>query len=313
MPRNWWEIPTTVIDGRTKEGAAQFEQIMCQIWHFELETLVHLPFMLRAATDRRYDYSRISCLKASRGLIRRWMFMRAGYGKTFVSNLVEFQAFTAAITLLLGLLGPAHTITDPVVLKERYEDLQLVETVVQILEGVKRFGTTSSSVHVVDQSISVIRTLQGVLRNEGNSSGNLRLSIQHFGTISIARCGTVQSLEGERMIGANPRSDLTSMEVNPLHQFGRSESTPSATEAGSTSTSMPVPASQEYQSVNGDGEIMNGNGAWMTNTVLQFTSSQFPTFEAQAMDSTTEWPFHESDIMLCDSLLNTDVEGNWDF
>jgi hypothetical protein len=313
MPRSWWEIPTIVLDGRTKEGAAQFEQMMCQIWHFELETLVHLPFMLRAATDRRYDYSRISCLKASRGLISRWMFMRKCYGTTFVSNLVEFQAFTAAITLLLGLLGPAHTITDPVVLKERYEDLQLVETVVQVLEAVKQFGTTTSSVHVVDQSISVIRTLQGVLRNEGNPSGNLRLAIQHFGTISIARCGTVQTLEGERMIGANPRSDLTSMEVNPLHQAGRSKSIPSATGAGPTSTSMPVPTSEGYQSINSEGDVMNGNRTWMTNTVLQFTSSQFPTFEAQSMDSTTEWPFHESDIMLFDGLLNTDVEGNWNF
>jgi len=238
------------------------------------------------------------------------MSMREVHSTTFVSKLVEFQAFTAAITLLLGLLGPTHTITDPVVLKERYEDLQLVERVVQILEGLRRYGT---GVHVVNQSISVIRTLQGVLRNEGNSSGNLRLSIPHFGTVSIARGGTVQSLEGERILGANPRSDVMSMEVNPSLQAGPSNSTPSAIEAASTWTSMSIPRSQKYQSVNGDGDAMNGNSAWMENTVLQFTSSQFPSFEADTMNSATEWPFQESDIMFYGSLLNTYVEGNWNF
>jgi hypothetical protein len=66
--------------------------------------------------------------------------------------------------------------------------------------------------------------------------------------------------------------------------------------------------SQDYRTANGSGEI-----AWVNNTVLQFSSSQFPTFEAQGMDSTTEWPpFQESDILLFNSLLDTDVSVNWD-
>ena len=311
LPQTWWEIPTNVITGRTEEAASEFERVMCQIMHFELKTLVHLPFMLRAATDRRYHYSHVSCLSASRGLIKTWMFMREAYGTTFVSNLVEFQAFTAAITLLLGLLGTIPTISDPAVLKERYEDQQLVETVIQILEGLKQYGT---NVHVITQSISVIRTLQGVLRNEGNSSGNLRLDIPHFGTISVARGGTVQSLEGERILGANPRSDVASSEVHSL----RSNPSPSGSGAGpaSSSTSTSLPRGQEYQSLNAaDGEaITTDNAAWMNNnTVLQFTSSQFPTFETSAMDSAADWQFQESDVILFNSLVNTDVEGNWDF
>jgi hypothetical protein len=34
----------------------------------------------------------------------RWMFIRSAYDRTLFSNLIEFHAFTAAITLLLGLL-----------------------------------------------------------------------------------------------------------------------------------------------------------------------------------------------------------------
>lgn len=65
--------------------------------------------------------------------------------------------FTAAITLLLGLIGPSHTTTNPIVVRERTENMQLVETVVQILEGLKGCGT---GVEVVNQSISVIRSLK---------------------------------------------------------------------------------------------------------------------------------------------------------
>ena len=50
----------------------------------------------------------------------------------------------------------------------------------------------------------------------------------------------------------------------------------------------------------------------MENTILQFTSSMFPTFETPEMNSTMEWPFQEGDTMFYDSLLTTDVEGNWD-
>jgi hypothetical protein len=195
------------------------------------------------------------------------------------------------------------------VLKERQEDLQLVETVVQVFEGMKQYGT---GVHVVSQSISVIHTLLGIVRNEGNSSGILRIAIPHFGTISVARGGTVQSLEGERILGANPRSQSIPMQGKSPLQALRSNSSTSSTGAGSTGPSMSAPKQKEYQSLGGTVDV-NGNDAAMQNTVLQFTSSQFPTLDAQVVDPTTGWPFQESDMMFFDSLLNTDVAGNWDF
>ncbi len=63
--------------------------------------------------------------------------------------------------------------------------------------------------------------------------------------------------------------------------------------------------------MNNDGNVMGDNGLGMQNNVLQFTSSQFPIFDAQVMDNTTGWQFQESDMMFFDSLLNNDVAGNW--
>lgn len=326
MPRTWWELPATVLTDRTEEAASQFDRLLCQIWHFELESLVHLPFMLRAATDRRYEYSRVSCLSASRGLIRRWMVIRQSHGSSFVCNIVEFQAFIAAVTLLLGILGPTFSTSDPVVLRERADDAALVETVVGILEELKEYG---SGVHVVNQSISIIRTLQGILRNEGSASGNLKLSIPHFGTISVARSGAVKSLDGERILGAAPRPDetVTSLGVSSILQGGRHNSAPSSSSSPSINSRdsniangwkpMPLhtpPVVSGYDNMNGNGGATSSNGAWSTQPILQFTSSQFPTLEKTGMEGATdEWPFQESDILLFDSLAYTDVEGNWDF
>lgn len=312
MPQTWWEMPTGAVAVRTQEASTQFERLMCQIWHFELSTLVHLPFMLRAAVDRRYEYSRISCLSASRALIKRWMVTREIHGLSLFSNLTEFQAFTATITLLLGLLGPAHSTVDPGIMKERHEDLELVETAVQTLERLKQRGT---GVHMVNQSISVIRTLQGVLRNGPNSSGNLCLEIPHFGTIIIAHSGTVQSIEGERVLGATSGSSVPSLGARP--PLLASQSKPrSETGTGPGWNLDATSRSQDHQSINDDGENMNGNDAWMNemnDTILQFKSSQFPSFEAPTLNHDAEWSLQDSDTFLFDSLINADVEGNWDF
>lgn len=88
----------------------------------------------------------------------------------------------------MELLGPMRAIANPVVARERSEDLKLVDTVVQILETLKRYGT---GVQLVTQSTSAIRTLQAVVCNEGRSSGDLRVEIPHFGAVRIARSGAV--------------------------------------------------------------------------------------------------------------------------
>lgn len=61
------------------------------------------------------------------------------------------------------------------------------------------------------------------------------------------------------------------------------------------------------------GEAMGDNAMGVDHTVLQFTSCHFPALENSSMNDLTEWPFQESDTIYFDSLLNTDVEGNWNF
>lgn len=276
---------------------------MCQIWHFELATLVHLPFMLRAATDRRYEYSHVSCLNASRNLIKRWISIREIHDTLLFSNLLEFEAFTAATTLLLGLLSP-QTSTNQEVLQERYEDSQLIETIIQNFERLKQHGAGMS---VGTQSISVIRTLQRFLHGE-NLSDRLRLEIPFFGVIRIARSGAVQPLEGDRIVGANACQNTSFL--------GASQSTMSSsmTRTDCTPNFISRPRKEMFREMLGDEESYAGNGVGREDTTLQISGGHFQLPEASGIQDgldTSEWSFQESDMIFFDSLVNTDLVGNW--
>ncbi|KGO48434.1 Transcription factor, fungi [Penicillium expansum] len=146
-----------------------------------------------------------------------------------------------------------------------------------------------------------------------DSSGSLRLEIPHFGTISITRSGTVQSLEGDRILGANPHPRATLTGVRPPFETRGFDSAHPQTTTGPTSTLVSAPGSQGHRNANMGGETMDDNAMGMNDTVLQFTSSHFPVFENSTFNDITEWSLQESDTIFFDGLLNTDVEGNWNF
>lgn len=302
MGSAWWELPTTISKTRAKEAFEQFERVMCQIWHFQLEMLVYLPFMLRAASDRRYEHSHISCLNASRNLIKRWITIRDSNTTILFSNLLEFEAFIAATTLLLGILAsPKSANLD--VLEERYEDFQLVETVVENFERLKQQGAGMS---VGDQSIKVIRMLQRFLNGE-DFPDKLRLDIPFFGVIMIVRNGTVQPLEGERILGANssPSASLlhASQSTVPFPMQG----------TGRTANSVINPGLQLQDTVRTE-ERYSALGAWGDGTALQVSGGHFQLPQASGVEGSLdsgEWSFQENDLIYLNSLVDTELLGNW--
>lgn len=282
MPPDWWSIPTEFLDIRTKEASAQFERVMCQVWHFELVTLLHIPFMLHAARDRRYEYSHISCLDASRNLIKRWIAIRGSRTSLLFSELLDFQAFTAATTLLLGLLGASTSRDD--LLRERHADSELIEMVIQNFERSAHNGSGKS---VSAQSISVIRLLQRVLHKE-EPHGSLYIEIPFFGVIQASHGGAVQPVEGERLLGANSSST-------------------------SRVDSIAAPSAIENSLGCELEDRCNDGDARENDTVLNFLDEhfQFPQRMSIQDGSNVEWPLGDSDMVFFDSLVDTDLLGSW--
>ncbi|PWY82584.1 hypothetical protein BO83DRAFT_434221 [Aspergillus eucalypticola CBS 122712] len=303
MPATWWEVPTQISSQRTAKASQEFERLMCHIWHFELEHLLHLPFMLRATTDRRYEYCRVSCLNACRNLIKRWLAIRESRDAFYFSNLLEFEAFTAATSLLLGLLGPRNSIASNHV-QERQEDSQLVETVVRRFETQQQQGC---GMQIGDQSISVIHTLQRFLHDESLSC-SLRLQIPFFGTIKVTRSGALQPLEGERILGASTVRDDHTTRSAQLSGFFSSRTVDHTPNQASGPARHSPQGPVEHQCAPSPMAVPP-NG-----TILQFFSDHLQLPEessTQDIVGLSDWPYDESDTIFFDSLVNTDLVGNW--
>ena len=110
MPSEWWSAPITLEDVQLQK----YNRLLPQMWHYHARMLLHLPFMLKATTDRRFEYNRIAALESSREMLTRYQMFRPaiGFGSS-VCKVIDFQTFTAAMVLVLNLLStstnsPAH-------------------------------------------------------------------------------------------------------------------------------------------------------------------------------------------------------------
>ena len=62
--------------------------------------------MLKASQDRRYSYNRNAALESARETSILYRVLRPALGfKSLICKLVDFQAFTGAMLLVLNLIG----------------------------------------------------------------------------------------------------------------------------------------------------------------------------------------------------------------
>lgn len=281
MPTGYWDIPDVIPNDRSAEAAATFDRVMVQIWFFQIEALTHLPFMLRASTERRFDYSKFSCLKASREMMSRYLALRKAENKAFCCKITDFGALTACVTLFLGLLEPVSGTETQQERSQRESDKTLVQTV---LESMEELANRTKDV-VATQSVNVIKSLLAV-DDSSTNTGNLKLTIPYFGTISIVRP------ERSPIPTANPAF------LPPQQQ-----------------QQQPVSLSQQLPSQTWGSYTLptqSPNQIPYNQPMVSFQSSQFPPLLPDAQ-SIHDWALPESDTLFFDSLLNTDIEGNWIF
>lgn len=163
---------------------------------------------------------------------------------------------------------------------------------------------------VGDQRISVIHTLRDTLY-ERISPRNLCLDIPFFGTIRIASSGAVQLLEGERILGANPRHNPSS----PRH--GGSAVDFSSTRFHSTPNLPSLSETRVPQGTSDSDVMFTGNDLARNDTILQCSGGHLqlgdtPNNIHGGLDLSQSF-YPDSDIIFFDSLLNTDLTSSWTF
>ncbi|KAI4131373.1 MAG: hypothetical protein LQ338_001258 [Usnochroma carphineum] len=106
LSSEWWNR----VPGPEVGVGEVFDTSLAKTFFHNLRMLLHLPFMLKSKTDRRYEYSRFAALESSREMVSSYHCLRHPDRPLIaVCNVIDFQVFTAAMLLTINLLGCPET------------------------------------------------------------------------------------------------------------------------------------------------------------------------------------------------------------
>ena len=185
----WWS--TELVPGTRAED--HFDRLSAHFYHHQAKLLLHMPFMLRSSTEKRYQYSHSAALDAAREMIRIYQALRTNQSVgPFICKLIDFQAFTGAMLLLLNLCGYSQrhrgtTGAQKTDLEQDQQDSDLIDTAIALLkDAAKEPGGV-----VAAQSAQAMEMLARVREGIDDEKvaecrgETVQLSIPYFGTISI--------------------------------------------------------------------------------------------------------------------------------
>ncbi|KAF3005720.1 hypothetical protein E8E13_006098 [Curvularia kusanoi] len=198
-----WRDYTELLANPEQNAAELRERIMAQIMYNQIRVYLHLPFMLKSATNSRFTYSRTACLNSSREVLRLYQVLRTGAVQPlYECKAVDFIGFTSAVLIQIGLFNFAATSTNAdetaAKLREVEADVRLIEISIDIF----RRASSEKGGKVALQSAEVLEKMQAKFKRGGCNGPSScddgpegeNLVIPYFGTISIRRGG--QTLKG---------------------------------------------------------------------------------------------------------------------
>jgi len=172
-PKSWWKIHWSELS----------IDALLQHWHQYLTVRTHLQLALTYDEDQRFAFDFITCLDACQELARRYISLRpilpAGF---FVNRVIDLQAFTAAVFLLLARSRTARgsgTFPHAVDL-----DFTIVDQVVHVMET----AADRAGGEFAHQAADAVRSLSSLLQEpQMSESQKITLSLPLAGKIHVSR------------------------------------------------------------------------------------------------------------------------------
>ncbi|KAE8350729.1 hypothetical protein BDV28DRAFT_138533 [Aspergillus coremiiformis] len=219
LPSKWWLVPTlTATDSQALFWDTR--RLFAQVLHYNLLNQLHLPYMLRASSaERKYEYSRITCVNASREVLSRFITLRSFNRIAYSCRTVDFLALMAAMTLLLAHLDSHHAGTENLLAHQYISDRAMIEQAQENMSEVNRLNSDALSA----QSADLLRRL---LTIEVEADGAGRVSVQEAEsetpddavvTVNIPYFGIIK-IAGEGMSKESSRPQATATTLRPAHR-----------------------------------------------------------------------------------------------
>ncbi|KAL6232448.1 hypothetical protein BDW75DRAFT_19720 [Aspergillus navahoensis] len=210
LPSKWWLVPK--LDIASTDLQAVFwdtRRLILQICHYNLLNQLHLPYMLRhSSAENKYEYSRITCVNASREVLTRYIALRSFNRIAYSCRTVDFLALMAAMALLLAHMDSQRDGADNLLANQYLSDRGMIEQVQEHMNEINRLNSDELSARSADLLKALLAidmekgngrvsvreaggegTLQqdGMGQEEEEEEGVVRVHIPYFGIIRIAR------------------------------------------------------------------------------------------------------------------------------
>ncbi|EGX95654.1 C6 zinc finger domain protein [Cordyceps militaris CM01] len=209
MPSRWWLEPTWKPALTSTQRFWESRRLLNQIYHFYLLHQLHLPYMVigsapSEANQSHYEYSRSTCISASRDILTRCLHNIAQDGFVSHCRLLDFLALMSSLTLLLSHLYARGT--GPFYLAhQRLSDRGMIE---QLLEALEVDGPVDGgeskipAAKMIRQLLEIDASLDsgfGSGTPDSSSSGTvrphdaepIRFFVPCFGVLNISRDGKI--------------------------------------------------------------------------------------------------------------------------
>jgi hypothetical protein len=212
MPTSFWRPANFQnMEAGSPENLLETVRLAAQVYYYGLLIHLHLPYMMHGTlNDIEREYSKITCVNASREIMTRFIAHRSFQPKSSCSRPVDFFALLAAMTLSLAHLSTHyHRNATNFLAHQRLSDRALLEQALERMDALR----DDDKDFVMEDSGKLIRqlldieadaangssyTASSVRRNEeddqdsvGRGGGELRLLIPYLGTIKITRRGPI--------------------------------------------------------------------------------------------------------------------------
>jgi hypothetical protein len=175
IPQDWWDtIPTPDMPLDELYYRQTFK-----IYYYQGLKFLHLPYMLKSSTDTKFKHSRNAALESSREIMNSYRNLRStGESQIIMCDLMDFQAFSSALVMVLGLVSQA-----PNCIYQEAEDWGLIQSVNRQLQTID--GGMECS--VAAQGAQLLEYLS--MAHSGTYSGpdGYEAVIPYFGKVRIGK------------------------------------------------------------------------------------------------------------------------------
>lgn len=182
MPFGWWDEPKLDPFASQEILWEATARIICQMHHFTLLILLHVPYMLHEPCSSRYDHSKSQCLTAARELLSRFISFRNLNVSAYSCRRVDYAALIAAMTLCLSYLGRRKgEIQD-----RTRSDRELVESTrrrMQHVAGLTDDSLSKEAVGIIERLAPIIEKAAGKL--QGRDRKEMHFNVPYLGSVNI--------------------------------------------------------------------------------------------------------------------------------